>query len=186
MIIQGNNPFTQPSFSLKNRVMRQLWNMTWVLLFRPSPRPLHRWRACLLRLFGAQLGVNNHFYPAAKIWAPWNLRTQDHVLVGDGTTIYNMDMVQLNSFCIVSQGAHLCGGTHDFNSPNFQLYARPIVIGRRAWICAESFVGPGVTVADGVVVGARSVVMKSLLEPWTVHAGNPCRRIGNRQKHSED
>ena len=50
--------------------------------------------------------------------------------------------------------------------------ARPITIGARAWVAAEAFVGPGVTVGEGAILGARAVAMRDL-EPWTVHSGNP-------------
>ena len=182
MIIQGNDPRREASFSLSHRVARQVWGIVWLLLFRPSPRPFHRWRAFLLRLFGAQLGTGVHIYPSVKVWAPWNLRVGNSVGVGDGTTLYCMDRIEIGDYAVISQGAHLCGGSHDYNSPNFQLYAKPIVIGPYAWICAEAFISLGVTVAEGVVVGARSVVSKSITDPWTVHAGHPARQIGVRNK----
>ena len=185
MIVQGNQPYTEASFSLKNRVGRQLWNIVWLLLFRPSPRPFHAWRALLLRSFGARLGRQNHIYPAVKVWAPWNLSVGDHVGIADGVTLYNMDRVDIGSYAVISQGAHLCGGTHDYNSPNFQLYARPIRIGMHAWVCAEAFLAPGVAVAEGAVVGARSVVTRELTEPWAVYAGNPCRRVGQRRRSGQ-
>ena len=185
MIIPDNDPCVEPSFTLRNRLGRQLWNLVWLLLFRLSPRPMHKWRSMVLRAFGAKLGHGNHIYPAVKIWAPWNLRVGDHVGIADGVTLYSMDMIDIGSYAVISQGAHLCGGSHDYNSQNFQLYARPISIGVRAWICAEAFIAPGVSVAEGVVVGARSVVSRPLTEPWMVYAGNPCRPIGKRKCHSK-
>ncbi|RYH07520.1 MAG: putative colanic acid biosynthesis acetyltransferase, partial [Alphaproteobacteria bacterium] len=72
-------------------------------------------------------------------------------------------------------------GTHDVDDPLFQLRAYPIVIGPKAWVAAESFVGPGVTVGEGAVLGARGVTVKDLPE-WTVSAGNPARRIRERKR----
>nr|WP_287924432.1 putative colanic acid biosynthesis acetyltransferase [Diaphorobacter sp.] len=182
MIIRENNPRTDASFTLTNRIVRQLWGVVWLLFFRPSPRPLHRWRAFLLKLFGAKLGKGVHVYPGVKIWAPWNIELGNFVGIGDGATLYCMDRIVIGECAVISQGVHLCGGSHDYNSPNFQLYAKPIVIGAHAWICAEAFVSLGVEVAVGVVVGARSVVTKSITEPWTVHAGHPARIIGARNR----
>lgn len=183
MIVQGNQPVTEASFTLGNRVARQLWNVVWLLLFRPSPRPAHAWRSLLLRTFGAKLGRQCHIYPGVRVWAPWNLRVGDHVGVADGVTLYNMATIDIGDYAVVSQGAHLCGGTHDYNSANFQLVAHPIRIGAHVWVCAEVFIGPGVSVADGAVVGARSVVTRTLAEPWTVYAGQPCKAVGLRQRH---
>ncbi|WP_349509023.1 hypothetical protein [Neorhizobium sp. NCHU2750] len=85
-----------------------------------------------------------------------------------------MDQIEIGSYALVSQGAHLCGGTHDIDDPHFQLVAKPIVIGRNAWIAAEAFVGPGVTVGEGAVIGARAVAFRPV-EPFAVYAGNPAK-----------
>ena len=182
MIIKGSNPYTSPSFSLKHRIYRQVWNCIYIIFFRISPRPFHKWRAMLLIIFGAKIGREAHVYPGAKIWAPWNLELGDYVGIADGVTIYNMDIIRIGSYSVVSQGAHLCGGSHDYNSSNFQLYAKPIILGEHVWICAEAFVSLGVNIPDGVVVGARSLVTKSILVPWTVCAGHPAKQIGLRTR----
>lgn len=182
MIIQGNDPYRQPSFSLNNRLKRLVWNFVYLLLFRLSPRPCHRWRVLLLRLFGARVGLHCHVYSGVKIWAPWNLMLGDNVGIADGVILYSMDRIEIGDYSVISQGSHLCGGTHDYNSENFQLLAKPIVIGKRVWVCAEVFIHPGITVPDGVVIGARSVVNKNIQQPWKVYAGNPCREVSDRKK----
>lgn len=183
MIIQGNDPATQPSFSLANRVARALWGAVWLLLFRFSPRPFHAWRATLLRLFGARLGKAVHVYPRVDIWAPWQLTVGDRVGIANGVTLYNMAPITIGANAVISQGAHLCAGNHDIDSPNFQLITAPIRIGEHAWVCAEAFVGPGVELAEGCVVGARGVVMRSIREPWTVWSGNPATKRRSRIQH---
>lgn len=183
-IIQGTDPTTKPSFSLANRARRALWGVVYALLFRPSPRPLHAWRATLLRLFGAQIGAHVHVYAKAKVWAPWNLRIDDNVGVADDAELYTMALIHIKTRAVISQGAYLCAGTHDYESPDFQLVALPITVGERAWVCAQAFVGPGVTVGDGAVIGARSVVTRDL-PAWTVCAGNPCRPLKPRVMRSE-
>lgn len=181
--LENNNPYERPSFSVGNRLLRAVWGVVHLLLFRPSPRPLHRWRAFLLRLFGAQLGRHVHIYPSVKVWAPWNLVCEDHVGVGDGVTLYSMARIHIGHHAVVSQGAHLCTGTHDIHSTNFQLRSRPININPHVWVCAEVFVGPGVSVARGCVIGARSVLFKSVDAEWTVWAGNAAVQIGTRHNN---
>ena len=154
------------------------------MLFRSSPVPLHAWRRGLLRLFGAKIGRGVHIYPRVEIWAPWNITAEDFVGVANGATLYSMAEIYLGERCVVSQGAHLCTGSHDYNDPTFQLFANPIRIERRAWICAEAYLAPGVLVTEGVVVGARSVVTCSLTEAWKVYAGVPARVIGDRARNA--
>lgn len=173
MIYQGNDPRFQPSFSVTNRFARAIWGVAYFLLFRPTPVPLHEWRALLLRLFGAKVGRAARVYPGVRVWAPWQLEIGDRVLIGNGVTLYNMAPMKIGARCVISQGAHLCGGTHDIDSPNFQLVARAIELEPEVWICAEAFVGPGVRVAEGCVIGARAVLTKSAPVPWTVWKGNP-------------
>jgi putative colanic acid biosynthesis acetyltransferase WcaF len=96
-----------------------------------------------------------------------------------------MAPVRLGAHALVSQGAVLCAGTHDVDDPNFQLITKPITIGNNAWVAAEAFIGPGVEVGDGTVVGARAVVAKGRLEPWGVYAGNPARFLRLRPKFDE-
>jgi len=127
------------------------------------------------------LGKDCRVYASARIWAPWNLTLGDHVRVGERAILYSMSRITVGDYATVSQGAHLCCGTHDYNSATFQLIARPIEIGKRAWVCAEVFVHPGVSIPEGAVVGARAVVTRSLSEPWVVYAGNPARKVGTRR-----
>ena len=64
----------------------------------------------------------------------------------------------------------------DIDNAHFQLRALPIAIGSRVWIAAEAFIGPGVTVNEGAVLGARGCAFRDLAA-WTVYVGNPAREI---------
>ena len=150
------------------------------ILFRLIPRPFHAPRAFLLKCFGARLGRNVHVANTAAIYFPWNLEAGDWVAIGERAVIYNLGMVKINGAATVSQGAHLCAGTHDFEDPATPLLTPPIEIGGQAWICADAFVGPGVRIGEGAVVGARAVVVKDV-EAWSVVAGNPARFIRKRE-----
>lgn len=174
-----SDPYLKPALPLGNRLMRFAWGIADLLLFRPSLRPMHAWRAMVLRLFGAKLGANMRIYPGARIWAPWNLVCEDLVAIADGAIIYNPAPVRLGSHAIVSQEAYLCGATHDYEDPAFPFIAREIVLGPYAWVCARATVHPGVIVGEGAVLALGSVATRDL-EPWTVHAGVPARRIKSR------
>jgi putative colanic acid biosynthesis acetyltransferase WcaF len=170
-----------PSFSLANRLKRILWNFVWVLTCRWTPAPLFAWRSCVLRRFGAKVGRGVHVYPAVKIWAPWNLEIGDQAGIGNGATLYSQGKIRIGRRAVISQGAHLCAGTHDYTQPGFPLITKPIVIGDQAWIAAEAFVHPGVTIGEGCVVGARSVVTKDL-PAWTVCSGFPAKVLRERRE----
>lgn len=171
-----------PSFSLRHRLERALWTIVWGTLAAWTPPPLHPWRRLLLRLFGARVAPTARVYGSARIWYPRHLSLGDNAAIGPGVVCYSMAPIWLGDGAIVSQRAHLCAGTHDTEDPYFQLVARPIRIGAKAWIAAEAFVGPGVTVGEGAVLGARGVTVKDLPD-WSVNAGNPARYIRARRRH---
>jgi putative colanic acid biosynthesis acetyltransferase WcaF len=175
------DPYLRPAFSLSDRLRRQIWNICWALLYRTSPRPLHSWRAFLLRAFGAEIGPNCHFYPRSKVWAPWNLICADQVTAGDGAEIYNPAPVTFGSHAILSQEAYVCGATHDYDDPGFPLIAFAMSFGPYAWICARASVAPGVNVGEGAVLGLGSVATRNL-EPWTIYAGVPAVKVKERQR----
>ena len=177
----ASDPYLRPAFPLSDRIRRAIWNLCWLLLYRPSPRPLHFWRSGLLRMFGAKLGPHCHFYPASRIWAPWNLCCADQVTAGDGAEIYNPSTIAFGSHAILSQGAYICGATHDYANPAFPLIAFQMSIGPYAWICARASVAPGVDVGEGAVLGLGSVATRNL-EPWTVYAGSPAVKIKVRPR----
>lgn len=155
----------------------------WMLLkplFRFSPRPCFGWRNFLLRLLGAQIGRDVHIYSSATIYYPWQLVAGDECAIGEYAFIYNLGQVTIGARATISHRAHLCAGTHDHTKADFPLLRPPIVIGEQAWICAEAFVGPGVTVGEGAIVGAGAVAMKDVA-PWVIVAGNPTREIKRRE-----
>ncbi|GAC1655990.1 MAG: putative colanic acid biosynthesis acetyltransferase [Acidobacteriaceae bacterium] len=174
------DPYLRPAFAASDRARRLLWNICHSLLYRPSPRSLHAWRAFLLRAFGATLGPGCHFYPGSRIWAPWNLRCEDAVAVADGAEIYNPAPIFLGSHAILSQDAYICGATHDYDDPGFPLLAYEMSLGRYSWICARASVAPGVSVSEGAVLGLGSVATRDL-QAWWVYAGVPATKIKQRK-----
>lgn len=175
------DPYLRPSTSTGNRLARGLWGLVYAVLFRPSPRPLHAWRATLLRLFGARIGAHPRIYPKARIWAPWNLICEDLVAIGQEAIIYNPAPVRLGSHCVISEQAFLCGATHDHNHPDFPMIWAPIEVGAYAWICARACVQMGVNVGEGSVLGLNAVATRDL-EPWSVYVGAPARRVKARRR----
>ena len=172
------------TFSLRHRLFRLVWAFVWGTIGVWTPTPMHGWRRFLVALFGARLATTAKIYPGVRIWYPPNLVMAEYSTMGRGVNCYCMAQITLEPYALVSQGGHLCGGSHDIDDPNFQLFARPILIGSRAWVAAEAFVGPGVTVGEGAVLGARSAAFKSL-KPWTVYGGTPARAIRERRIHHQ-
>lgn len=169
-----------PSFTLKNRAIRATWNVVWFLAASWTPPFMHRWRRMLLIIFGAKMGCPSDVRGSARVWFPPLLELHDGALVAERVICYNQAKVVIGRCALVSQGAHLCAGTHNIDDPDFQLVAKPISIGEHAWIATEAFVGPGVTIGNYAVLGARGVTFKNV-EETMVFIGNPARYVRKRK-----
>lgn len=162
------------------KVRRLLWAVTARLIFRNT---FHTWygaRAAILRAFGAQVGRNVRVRRTAKIEIPWNLRLADDVSIGDEAILYSLGPITLGRRSFVSQYGHLCAGTHDHRHRDYPLIRAPIVIGEDCWIAADAFVGPGVTIGDRTVLGARASAFTDL-PPDVIAVGNPAKPINPRE-----
>lgn len=168
----------QRKYSNTELLLRVLWGFA-KILFRFSPRPFYRWRIFLLRIFGSKIAEQVNISNTADIFAPWNLKIGRYSSIGTSTRVYNLGMLTIGNNVTVSQGVHLCGGTHDYRKSDFPLIKSKITIEDNAWICADAFVGPGVNIGAAAIVGARAVVVKPVAHNCIV-AGNPATVIKMR------
>jgi putative colanic acid biosynthesis acetyltransferase WcaF len=158
----------------------QLWWLFDVFLVRPMPQVCYAWRRFALRLFGAKIGANVLIRPGVRVTFPWNVNIGDHCWIGDNATLYSVAKIVIGEHSVVSQEAYLCAATHDFCDVAFPLVAAPIMIEPECWVAARVFVGPGVQIGRGAIVGCCSLVLKSV-PPASIVAGVPAHQIGIRQ-----
>lgn len=168
------------NLSLKNKIGRFVWNITFVLLFRPFvSKYLNGWRIFILRIFRAKIGKGCTIAANVKIWAPWNLWMYDYSLIGKNVICYNPNKIIIHSETVISEYVYLCTASHNIYSKEHELITAPITIGGQVWIAVDAFVGMGVIIGEGAVIGARACVFKDV-EPWTVVGGNPAKLINKR------
>jgi putative colanic acid biosynthesis acetyltransferase WcaF len=166
-------------WSAKELAGRLMWELVRFPLFALSPRQFWAWRRMLLRVFGATIGQQVHIYPSVKIAVPWNVAIGDYAAIGEGAILYSLGEISVGERATISQYAHLCAGTHDYRDPSMPLVRASISVGAGAWICADAFIGPGVTVGNRAIVGARAVAMRNVAE-CVVVVGNPARKVATR------
>ena len=156
-----------------------------------------------------KLGLNSVVYPTAKICNPELVEIGNNVIVDDFVFIYLKNgikignyvhigvnsvitgggQVNLESFSGLSSGVKLFTSTEFFDGDNLtnptipsqfrKVKTGPIVISKHAVICANSIIMPNVTIGEGSVIGAHSLVTKSV-EPWGIYQGSPLKRIKSR------
>ena len=162
------------------KIRRLLWSMVQGTLYRYSFHTWSNWRAMLLRLFGARIGKRCIIRRTSRVYYPWLLEVGELAIIGDKAEVYNLGAITIGDRAMVSQEAYLCAGTHDHAPWGLPLVTKPISIGNDAWICARAFIGPGVKVGDGAVVGACAVVTRDVAA-WMIVGGNPAQVIKKRE-----
>ena len=168
-------------FSISNKIGRVIWNICYWILFRPfGSGYCRKWRNLVLRLFGAKLAKTVNIYSSVKIWAPWNLKMGDYSTLGPKVDCYNQGKITIGANTTISQKSNLCASSHDITDSKIPLILKPIVVEDQVWVAADAFIGPGATIEQGAVVGARAAVFKDV-EPWTVVGGNPAKFIKKRE-----
>jgi putative colanic acid biosynthesis acetyltransferase WcaF len=180
MIVQDLATFRMPAnFRGRSAVVVQLWWLVQATLFRMSPQLLYGWRRWLLRLFGARVGKDVLVRPTVEITYPWKVTIGNWSWIGDGVTLYSLGEIYIGDNAVVSQKSYICAGSHDYALPTFDIYAEPVNIENEAWVATDVFVGPGVRIGRGTVVGARSTVLRDL-PAMCICAGSPARVLGPR------
>lgn len=157
----------------------QVWWLVQATLFACSPQFMYGWRRWLLTLFGAKVGAAVLIRPSAKITYPWKVKIGSNSWVGDDVVLYSLGEIEIGENAVISQRSYLCAGSHDYTQSDFPIYAKRICIGNQAWLATDVFVSPGVSIGDGVVVGARSSVFHDLPQNM-VCVGSPAKPIKSR------
>lgn len=152
--------------------------MIFLLSAFPWPNQI---KSRLLKIFGAKIGKRVIIKPRVNIHFPWKLELGDDVWLGEEVFILNFELIKIESNVCVSQRTFLCGGNHDYRDPTFKYRNGPITVKEGAWIGAQCFVGPDLTINRNCVVSAGSIVTQSLPND-KVCSGNPCLPIKDRWK----
>lgn len=174
-----NQPYVN-KLGRKHQIVRVAWSIAWTLTARWMPRSLGMgWKRCLLRMFGAKISPTAAVYGSTKIYYPANLEMDEYACLASDVDCYNVAPIYVGKHVTVSQGAYLCTASHNISSPAHELITAPIRIEADAWVAAEAFVGMGVTINEGAVVGARAAAFKDV-EAWSVVGGNPAKFIKKR------
>jgi putative colanic acid biosynthesis acetyltransferase WcaF len=160
-------------------VVRAIWLVVEALVLLNPVVVSYPLKRALLRLFGATIGKGVLIKPGVHVKYPWRLTVGDDCWLGERAWIDNMEDVVLGSDVVISQGAYLCTGNHDWTDPAMPLAPRPISVEHGAWIGAFAKVAPGTTVGAGSVLSLGAVVLSDT-EPWGIYAGNPAVRVGTR------
>lgn len=145
----------------RGRLLQALWILTDTLIARHILCP-PRARVALLRMFGANIGQRVLIRHGVRIHWPWKLTLGNDVWIGVDAWLLNLEPIVVGSNVCISQGAFLCTGSHDADSPTFEFDNSPIVVKSGSWIAAKAVVLRGVTIGENAVIGATSLVSRDV------------------------
>jgi acetyltransferase-like isoleucine patch superfamily enzyme len=140
--------------------------------------------------------LGDHVLVDGKCSITFAARFSDHptLKIGSRTEIGHATSITVGKSVVIGRHCHIAGGVLIFDSnahpadptlrlvglPPGDVEVRPITVEDNVWIGARAIVHPGVTIGEGSVVSAGSVVMADV-PPFTIVAGNPARRIVSLQ-----
>lgn len=122
---------------------------------------------------GASVIIGDRTYiGASHIVAAQRIEIGDDVLISWGCTLVDHHSHSLNFDERAADVTNWLVGKKDWT----HVSSSPVQIDDKVWIGFNAAILPGVTIGEGAIIGACSVVTKDV-EPWTVVAGNPARVI---------
>ena len=151
----------------KPALLRIGWFMLQPYLLSSRINPFSGPRVAVLRLFGADIGDGVTIRPGVKVKFPWKLKVGDNASIGEDAWLDNMEQVTLGDRVVVSQGAYLCTGNHDWDSEDRRLTALPITVEENTWIGASTRLGPGITIGRDSIISLGCTVVKDV-EPGSL------------------
>lgn len=164
-----NHEYT-PGSSLR----KLIWYLTNAIFFNTSLPFPSVFKVKLLKLFGTKIGFSVVIKPSVNIKYPWFLEIGNHCWIGEGVWIDNLAKVVIGNHVILSQGAYLLTGSHDYKKTTFDLILGEITLGDGVWIGAKAIVSPGIKCNSHSVLTAGSVATSDL-EPYSIYQGNPAQ-----------
>ena len=165
---QYNNKDYNPGSTLK----KTLWYFTNMFLFKTMLPFPSSFKSKVLRAFGAKVGNGVVIKPNINIKYPWFLEISDYCWIGEGVWLDNLATVKLGDNVVLSQGAYLLTGSHNYKKEAFDLMLGEIVLEEGVWIGAKATVCPGIICKSHSVLSVGSVATSNL-EAYGIYQGNP-------------
>ena len=126
--------------------------------------------------------IGNHVAIDSGFYCTPNLTIGDYVHISPHVAAIGgkKSNLVIEDFCFVSVGAKIVCASEEFMGEGLDntVYGT-VTLKRFSGICASSTVLPKVTMAEGSILGANSL-LKEDTEPWTIYAGSPARPIKKR------
>lgn len=140
-------------------------------------------RVRALRALGAIIGADVFIGARVTVRHPTHLTVGDRTMLLGTVFIDSWHPVVFGHDVLVNDDLVVLTAAHDVNSATFAPTGAPVTVGAYAWLPRQIIVLPGANIGEGAVVATGSVVTRPV-EPYTVVAGNPARKIADRVRQA--
>ena len=159
--------------------MRALALFIWHTLVSRIPFYSLRW-LYFCWLLGNRCAKDVALHRNLQLFACGGISIGAQTTINRGATLDGRGTLTIGNAVSVSEDVKILTASHDLDTPDFKLMLKPVIIKDWVWIGANAIVLPGVTLHEGAVIGAGSVVTRDVA-PYTVVAGNPAKFIRCRK-----
>jgi putative colanic acid biosynthesis acetyltransferase WcaF len=173
--LYNNSPFNPGG----NAIKRLLWYYINAMFLKSNLFPSSRFKAFLLRLFGAKIGKGAVIRTGINVKYPWHLTMGDNVWIGENVWIDCLVAITIGNNVCISQKAVLLTGSHNYKKTTFDLITQQVILEDGVWIGAGAIVNLGVVAASHAMLTSGSVATKNL-DAWCVYQGNPAVMVRKR------
>ena len=142
--------------------------------------PSHSVRLAFYRKMGMSVGKGSRIYRKCYLQKPDNIIIGENCIIGFFCNLDGRGKLRIGNNVNISSYTILVTGSHDFET--FKAEYKPITINDNVWICTRSTILQGVTIGEGAIVAAGSVVTKNV-PPYVIVAGSPAKPVGKRSKN---
>lgn len=165
--------------SLRSVIGSRIGNLEMSTLAIAARLPLHIARIGAVRAWGADIHRSATLYHGFQVRSARRLTIGARTSVGDGAILDARGGLTIGSDVNLSTQVHIWTAQHAWDSPDFAYVSAPVHIGDHAWLSTRVTVLPGVSIGEGAVVAAGSVVTKDL-PPYGLYGGVPARKLRQR------
>lgn len=144
--------------------------------------PSHKLRRFMYRhVFLMEMEEKVTLYGRNEIWDPHKITIGRGSIIGDRAFLDGRYGIHIGNDVNMGFDVMIFTNQHDVQSKTFATDGKngPVIIGDRVWISARSVILPRVTIGEGAVIAAGSVVTKDV-EPYAIYGGIPAKKIGTR------
>ncbi len=146
--------------------------------------PSHRLRMlCYRKVFRLKAERRVVIYGGAEIRAAYKISIGEGSIIGDDAKLDGRRGISIGKNVNLSTGVWMWTLEHDAQCPRFSCGEKggPVIVGDRSWLSARTMILPNTTIGEATVVAAGSVVNKDL-EPFSIYAGVPARKVSERNR----